>query len=184
MQVISITVIYGNKGYRLHSLLGLLLEKDDIEYDKNMPLLKKIEKTYEKVINPYLLLPNNKPSKDKLIVLRYAKLIAQLYTYLCTKSFLFVRLLSFFRFNIFNSSEEAIIFYRNNIKENQPNLCLPRALFAACTSRAFRDKGAMFIGVFLPTRQMHAWVIENDKQPDWYDDIWICYQPVAVMYRY
>jgi hypothetical protein len=37
------------------------------------------------------------------------------------------------------------------------------------------------IGVFLPSRAMHAWTIEGNQMADPYDDIWINYQPVAML---
>jgi len=170
--------------YRIHKTFGFLLEY--ASYDKcKVELLAKIETHFNQVANPYLLKPfcefptDNKIPKSPF----YTVLLAKLFTFLCLRSFLFVRFLSHFHFPIFDSTEEAILFYRTLYPGEQQNLCLPRSLFAACTSKTFKDEGALFIGVFLPSRAMHAWIIESGKQPDFDDDIWICYQPVAVMYK-
>jgi len=40
----------------------------------------------------------------------------------------------------------------------------------------------IFIGVFLPSKSMHAWIIEDGIQPDPSDTMWINFQPVAVLY--
>lgn len=29
---------------------------------------------------------------------------------------------------------------------------------------------------------MHAWIVEDGKQPDPFDDMWINFQPVAAIY--
>jgi len=40
----------------------------------------------------------------------------------------------------------------------------------------------IFIGVFLPSNTMHAWIIEDGKIVDPYDGIWLNFQPVAALY--
>ena len=39
----------------------------------------------------------------------------------------------------------------------------------------------MYIGIFLPSRNMHAWVIEDNLQTDEWDNYWILYQPLMMM---
>lgn len=82
---------------------------------------------------------------------------------------------------IFPDAFEANRYFRSHAQGDQDTLCLPRALFAAKTSRRFAEAGAVFIGVFLPSRQMHAWVIEDGRHVDPWDGIWINYQPVAML---
>jgi hypothetical protein len=175
---------FNGKIYRIHKRFGFLLEYITYEEGGSKTPFK-IKNLFNQVVNPYLLKPfcelpnNNIISKTPL----YTKLLAKLFTFLCLRSFLFVRLLSNFRLPIFDSTEQAILFYRKLYPKEQQNLCLPRSLFAACTSKTFKRDGTLFIGVFLPSRAMHAWILEDGKQPDYYDDIWICYQPVAIMYK-
>ena len=83
---------------------------------------------------------------------------------------------------IFKDAGEAIRFFRKyKSGDIQNDLCLPRSLFAASTSKKFKDKGVVFIGVTLPSKSMHAWVIEDGMQPDPYDTMWINFQPVAAI---
>jgi hypothetical protein len=184
MNIILFSTDYKGKIYRIHKTFGFLLEYNTYKkFRDKIPV--KIETLHNQVVNPYLLKPSIEISNKKIFPKTpfYTKLLAKLFTFLCLRSFLFVRLLANFRFPIFNTTEEAILFYRKLYPGEQQNLCLPRSLFAACTSKSFKKNGGLFIGVFLPSRAMHAWILEDGIQPDLYDDIWICYQPVAVMYN-
>lgn len=184
MQINLIYAGYKGKVYRIHKTFGFLLEYSN--YDKCINVLPtKIEILFNQVLNPYLLKPSNEISNKNISPKTpfYTKLLAKLFTFLCLRSFLFVRVLSHCRFPIFNTTGDAILFYRKLYTGEQQNLCLPRSLFAACTSKTFKKNEVLFIGVFLPSRAMHAWILEDGKQPDPFDDIWICYQPVAVLYN-
>lgn len=182
MKLKILDIFYQDLNYKFNGWLGLMLVKTE-KTEKKLCLHEKVKKPLMQVNHPYLLIPY---SRERIINIsthkKIAYKLAKVYTFLCLKSFLFVRLLSLVRFQIFETTEEAIFFYRKVFPNKQQNLCLPRALFAACTSKSFKKNGVIFIGVFLPSKAMHAWIIEEDKQPDIYDDIWICYQPVAVMY--
>lgn len=184
MKIITIAANYNNSTYKIHKTLGLLLEYNLPDYANHI-LPEKINNSFEQVLYPYKLKPNYKKNSQyrKSNNSISAKFLAKLITFLCIKSFVFVRLISVFRYTIFETTEEAIIYYRKLFPGIQQKLCLPRSLFAACTSKTFKKDGAIFIGVFLPSRAMHAWIIEKHYQPDPYDDIWICYQPVAIMYN-
>jgi len=175
---------YNGKFYRIHKIFGILLEYNfhkNIEIEYPNP----ISDLYKKIENPYLLNPvlQSGVRDNSFSNLFFAKITAKLFTFLCLRSFLFVRILSNLRLGFFNTTEEAIIFYRKLYPKEQKKLCLPRSLFAACTSKSFKTEGSLFIGVFLPSRAMHAWIIEDGQQPDFFDDIWICYQPVAIIYN-
>lgn len=82
----------------------------------------------------------------------------------------------------FSDSAAGIKFFRSNVLvSQQATLCLPRALFAASMSQRFPDAGVVFIGVFLPSRSMHAWIIEDGHQPDKNDSMWVNFRPVAAI---
>lgn len=184
MQIRLISANYKGKVYCIHKTFGFLLEFTN--YVKIIgKTLVEIESEYNQIVNPYLLKPSTQISNKNISSKTpfYTELLAKMYTFLCLRSFLFVRVLANFRFPIFNSTSDAILFYRKLYPSEQQNLCLPRSLFAACTSKTFKKDGGLFIGVFLPSRAMHAWILEDGKQPDPFDDIWICYQPVALMYN-
>ncbi len=83
---------------------------------------------------------------------------------------------------LYDDAKQAIeAFYRIYPVDRQDSLCLPRALFAAAMSKKFRKNGVVFIGVFLPSKSMHAWIIEDGIQPDVNDNIWINFKPVAAI---
>jgi len=100
---------------------------------------------------------------------------------LCSTQFLLARMYAACTSPLFASAQEATVFFRTHTAGDQSQLCLARALFAAKTSRRFRGEGVVLIGVFLPARSLHAWVIENGEMADSCDDIWINYQPVATL---
>ena len=180
----AVSADYKSKIYRIQIFFGLLLEYSSYEKGQ-VELPEKITTHWQKVANPYILQSSFKSTNNAVYskIPFYTKYLAKLYTFLSLRSFLFVRLLSHFRFPIFDSTEQAILYFRSLYPKEQQNLCMPRSLFAACASKTFKKEGAIFIGVFLPSRAMHAWIIENGKQTDPFDHIWICYQPVAVMYK-
>lgn len=66
-------------------------------------------------------------------------------------------------------------------KEMKGKLCLQRSLLAAKTSKSFKKNGVLFIGAQLPTGVMHAWIIEDKKQPDRQDREWIMYKPLLAI---
>lgn len=101
--------------------------------------------------------------------------------WLCRRQFYLARLWASFRVPCFDTAAQAIRFFRDHVTGDQSTLCLPRALFAAKTSRRFAAEGVLFIGVFLPARSLHAWVIEGGSLADPCDDAWINYRPVAAL---
>ena len=85
--------------------------------------------------------------------------------------------------DLFADAGDAAMFYYYVYPDmrRQHTLCLPRALFIATTSKRFKKHGTLFIGTFLPTVRMHAWVMEDGMQADRYDNQWIYYRPVQMM---
>lgn len=69
-------------------------------------------------------------------------------------------------------------------RKNYGTLCFQRSLLAAKVSRSFqKGEGVIFLGAFLPTALMHAWVIENGAQPDSDDRDWIMYRPLMAIHK-
>lgn len=84
---------------------------------------------------------------------------------------------------LFRSAKTATAFFHAQTRvEDYDHLCLPRALFAAKTSAAFVPHGVLFIGAFIPTRLMHAWLIEAGNNPDPRDLAWHHYRPLAALF--
>ncbi len=186
MKIKALKICYKDRFFKLDVFLGNMLEFFFLKNTNNDEIDSKINDYCNYVDNPYVL-KSNLPSISKRKIdnpdRSFPRILAWIYIKLCNSSFLFVRILSFLYFPIFNNTEEALCYFRSVFPEQQSNLCMPRTLFAATTSKSFSKNGVIFIGVFLPSRSMHAWIIENKKQPDIADDIWICYQPLAMLYR-
>lgn len=166
--------------YSFNTFFGCLL-KQHLPQKVEVKLPENAAKGLKFVNNPFLL------QSQQAVNYKYncfAKLYAIFLVTLCKKTFWIAYYFSKIRFPIFKNAEESLTFFRTlySAKE-QKDLCLPRSLFVAATSRQFTKNGYMFIGVFLPTTQMHAWVIENNTQPDVSDNIWTLYKPVAVICR-
>lgn len=133
---------------------------------------------------PYLLAPLH-PANESADAAGgkgdYRATLASRAIWLCRRQFYLARLWASFRQPCFDTAAEAIRFFRDHVTGDQSTLCLPRALFAAKTSRRFVADGVLFIGVFLPARSLHAWVIEGGSLADPCDDAWINYRPVAAL---
>jgi hypothetical protein len=98
------------------------------------------------------------------------------------QSFFMLRLWAVRRRVIFDNSEAAFFFlnHQTDLKFDQDCLC--RSFFVAKTSKSFASSGVLFIGAFLPTFQMHAWIIDQGGQPDQTDRYWINYTPLLAFY--
>jgi hypothetical protein len=183
----DLRIVNENSWYIFEHITGTLLKKDISNFEE---ITKKINGVSKKVIdikclndNPYQL--NNKIKNFNLKIKnpQILKLYGVVLTNLTKKSFLLGKLFANMGLINFETSADAINFYRKNIYPTQQNdLCLPRTLFAASSSKLFKQKGVIFIGVSLPSNSMHAWIIEDAKQPDSFDNIWINFQPVAAIY--
>lgn len=182
MKIIKLPICFNSKGYFFNKWTGIVLEKLSISSkDILMPNCNKLNQAYEKLLNPYLL----KPSSVIINTFHYNTTViyyARFLVFLCNWSFYLAFLFSKLKIVRFNSAAEAFIVFRDIFpKDKQNELCLPRALFAASTSLDFKKSGVLFIGIFMPSKHMHAWIIENNIQPDSVDDIWIFYQPFAAI---
>ena len=185
MKIIKLPIYRDEKCYIFETNTGLLLEK---ESNNKLNFITNLDTKVRLALNlndkPYTL---EKPLKNETTSINTSKITTRLYVKLliktCKMSFLLARILTLFRFPFFENSTEAIIAFRKIAPMSiQNNLCLPRALFAAVTSKKFKEKGIVFIGVFLPSNSMHAWVLEDGIQPDLHDDMWVNFQPIAAIW--
>lgn len=188
-RIFHLPIKSGGKSFRLNGISGKLLSiQGALSLSRStFNLAAKMQCAWQRCENPYLLsAPSDEtsfnpstPTSPEAATLgsKFAeKLILR-----SRRQFLCARLYASLRVPLFASAREAILFFRQHAEGDQEELCLARALFAAKTSRMFADHGAVVIGVFLPSRAMHAWVIEGDELADPYDGIWINYQPVAML---
>ncbi len=188
-QVFHFPIRYGNQLFQFCGVSGTLFTSNDNQAVNPLRrnLLRKIGDSLNCCMNPYLLSPRwNEAAKDPCDTLSSetrrlgAKYINKLIR-LSRNQLLLARLYASWRVPLFANAREATLFFREYAEGDQEELCLPRALFAAKTSRRFAEEGTVVIGVFLPSRAMHAWVIEGDQIADPYDGIWINYQPIAML---
>lgn len=81
--------------------------------------------------------------------------------------------------HIFDNSVQAMTALSALPEHSTQGRCLQKALATAKTSKSFKNDGVLFIGAHLPTGIMHAWIIENDIQPDFLDRSWVNYRPLV-----
>jgi hypothetical protein len=185
MNFISLPITYREKLYKMDPYLGLLLELEKYDFDLKIKQPKKLYNALGYCNNPYELKLSESISFERKSVLHRKTLIIYLECLIkiIKLNFGIGRWFTFFGQPSFENAEQAILFFRKNKSGNiQDDLCLSRSLFAASTSKKFKEKGVIFIGVFLPSKSMHAWVIEDGIQPDLNDNIWINFQPVAAIW--
>lgn len=103
-------------------------------------------------------------------------------SFLCKTHFFLARVYAAHQLPLFHSAQNAVAFFHKHTRiEDYDRLCLPRALFAAKTSAKFEPQGVLLIGAFLPSRLMHAWLIESSRNPDPRDLAWHHYRPLAAL---
>ena len=185
MNLLSLSIVDDNKLFFFNQFNGSvyykILSNDYKQVCNQIP--DKVIIALNKNDNPYLLSANDLQKAD--LSQNSVKLKKYIYrlNLLCDKSFYLANLYSNFKIKEFTNSIQAIKYFRSidNLKE-QNTLCLPRTLFAASKSKLFKEKGVIFIGIFLPSTNLHAWIIEDGCQPDSEDIIWTNYQPIAAIY--
>jgi hypothetical protein len=186
MKFYQFIISFSGKLYVFNKIFGVLLTKNDSNkvYYTNKEIPELINDQYQMVLNP-LKLDTLTNDIDDISVSSFSTLYAKLMVFTCKYSFIGARLLAKFPFVKYNSTKIAIASFKKIYPDSfyQRTLCLSRTLFAVATSKSFEKKGVAFIGVFLPSRKMHAWIIEDNSNPDPYDDTWICYQPVAAIIK-
>lgn len=185
MKFISLPIQSGKKTYVLNPVFGMLLEFEKNNIDKTIAIPKKIIEAIEYCNNPYALMNIETINKNKISLIKKSALsfYSNLQININKLNFGLGKIFSSIGRPVFANATDSIVFFRNNKPGViQNDLCLPRSLFAASTSKIFKEKGVIFIGVSLPSNLMHAWIIEDGKQPDPFDNIWINFQPVAVLY--
>lgn len=178
----SLRNLFNGTEYFFEGMTGSLLGRPvkEEERKKRDPLSEKAEAALKLVAEPFLLTARPRPELPERIS-GGVKFYARVLTWLCRRSFLLARLWGRIPLRCYPDAGVATLVYRKLYPgKQQKDLCLPRAFFARSASRNFKESGAMFIGAFLPSVQMHAWVIEDGMHADVFDNGWIDYAPVAV----
>lgn len=181
MKFHKLPIIFNEKKYYFNKIVGALLVVSDKKKVNSVKqnITNEIKKQYQYVLNP-LTLNTTATVNNDIRISALSRAYAKLMVITCKHSFLMAILLAKLPFVRYNTTNQAITAFQKIYSGslNQRILCLPRVLFAIATSKSFRQNGVAFIGVFLPSKKMHAWIIEADSNPDKQDDVWICYRPV------
>ena len=167
---------FQGKTYDFSPFFGVLWSKSG-----SQDTLKRYDSSLEYVDNPFLLQQREVDDIANSNKSYGVRLYIRLLIFCCKYFYPLAFLLSHLRLRIYSNAAEACLVFRELAKGEQRLLCLPRSIFMATTSKRFKHHGAMYIGVFLPSRHMHAWVIEDGMHTDILDDCWIEYTPVSVM---
>ena len=184
MQFIGLPIQLKGKLYKVDPYIGLLLEFKKYKQNVKIKQSEKLIAALKYCNNPYTLKPVElhtfkikSPFHQNLLIFYFEWLIK-----IYKVNFGIGRWFSICGKPSFEDASQAIVFFRNHKPGKiQNDLCLSRSLFAASTSKKFKKKGVVFIGVFLPSKSMHAWIIEDGIQPDPSDYMWINFQPVAAI---
>jgi hypothetical protein len=185
MKYYSLATAHRDTGWFLHPLTGDLHQTDlkNLASFQSGSLPQKILSALEYCNDPYKLLP---PDFDSSYSLDQQKLDALRKMYTRIER---LRKLNFWIMNKYAGMNKPL--FRNSLEAcyalgklgysalTDINGCLNRTLAVAKTSVEFKKSGVLFIGADLPQTSLHAWIIEDNYQPDPWDRNWINFLPMA-----
>lgn len=181
MKHIPLSPVYRNQAFVHSKVDGNLYISSSLRYgDESVSMPDKVRRALHLCNYPYDFPASIKEGFCEPDVEPNDRLASTLVR-LCKINFLLATTYSSIKSPIHNDSREAVVAFRKNIS-NQKDLCLPRSLYAAKTSRLFSGSGVIMIGAALPSRSMHAWVIEDGNLVDSNDREWLHHLPVAALY--
>lgn len=170
---------------------GSLFKDDEIDEALFDFVPDKVHKALYYCDNPFSLVPANASKIDsEKYFLNHAgqiKVLEKMHSRLLnigSHNFFLSRTYANLPHKIFESTEAAMIAISKLPLqiEGDGKLCLQKSLLAVKISKSFQDEGVLFIGAFIPTGQMHAWIIEGNMQPDEKDRFWINFRPLLALY--
>jgi hypothetical protein len=175
-----------SSSYFLDRVLGSLVRMPSSRMHNNVALPEKLKENLILCNQPYFLARPSVDSQSEVTSIPNRFPLCKRATHLiwlCRSNLFWLahRYASFYKPCFEDSSAAIALFRQRTAAFPQNTLCLPRSLFAASASRRFAKTGVLFIGVFLPSRSMHAWIIEDGRQPDFEDPMWVNFQPVAAL---
>jgi len=182
MELKSLLIFNKDSYFFFERFTGSLLVKNGHIQSIHKPQTPKLAHAITLCNQPYLL-KAQRGSHTSIPNSKLVQLYAKTLVWLCNLSFFLGRCFSLLGIPCFDTTNNAILAFRQCFPSAKQNdLCYSRSLFAASLSKSFKKNGVIFIGVFLPSTSMHAWIIEDGTQPDPYDNMWINFQPVAAIY--
>jgi hypothetical protein len=182
MKFISLPSNFNNYQYSMSELTGDLLIQHGKINIRPYTLCDKVSEALLFCDNPYELDISKNPDSESEPASKKLRNIARILVLLCRVNFFLAKQYASLKTRVFPDSAHAITYFHSiTAKDDINTLCLPRTLFAAKTSSAFDKEGVIFIGAFLPSKLMHAWIIENGIQPDTRDNSWHQFRPIAAI---
>ena len=181
--MIGLQSIYKDKIYHFNPFLGCLISKSykgKVNHNPTLSSTLKVKKALEIIHNPFII-GSYRKENNIIKIGKFINYYAHLLIWCYHNFYPGLYLLSKLRLNHFSNSTEAIKVFCKIHPKNQNQLCFPRSIFAVTTSKRFKKHGVLFIGVFHPSRHMHAWVIEDGVNAYQYDNIWTNFTPVALI---
>ncbi len=180
--MLNLNCIFRGKSYRFNDVAGWLISKKTSKPNQVLILdtpNEKAETILEYINNPYNTRPCPPLKRIKIssLIRLYAKSLIWFHKHFYPGIYIFSKI----HLSIFENSVEAADAFCQIHPANQKVLCMPRSIFIATTSKSFKQDGALFIGAFLPSRHMHAWIIENGVNVYRNDFIWINFTPICMM---
>lgn len=173
--------------WQINPSTGSLIRQQSIKKINYKPIPEKVSNALAYCDNPFLCsifceetASNFSDSNILKVNAFHNKLLA-----ISNRRFLLTKIYSSFKDKIFDSTSQSLNAI-NTLElhhERRHELCLQRSFLAAKTSKSFTKNGVIFIGAFLPTGDMHCWIIENSAQPDINDRSWINYRPLIAFYN-
>lgn len=174
--------IEDNFNYEINIFTGNLLKSELLSL-KNQKIPKKVANALYYINYPFELNWCSIP-KFKNLTTKHRKQIniQNKKNFWLGKNFFFSILYSFINRSKFSSTSEAFS-YISTLKNHHRGSenCLQRCLLAAKISSSFKKNGVLFIGFSSSIKDMHAWIIEGNIQPDFDDRVWINYKPLLAI---
>ncbi len=173
----------GNFLWEISALNGSLLRSEHPSFKrKKLPL--KLEKALESINYPYQIKWDFSPSLSEISTINKNKIdkYNRFFFTLSNNRFFLSIFYSLINVKIFQTTREAFSYISTlpNHKYGSEN-CFQRSLLAAKISASFKKSGVIFIGAEISTYNMHAWIIEDNEQPDFEDRVWINYKPLLAI---
>jgi hypothetical protein len=184
MKYTSFNCKYGKYFYSICPFTGNLLQSE-VEDSSIYVIPEKVKNALKICNNPYLCdYSSCSIQSSNFKLLKKINFYHKILMFIGNKRFFLTRFFSDFRNPMFQNTKEAFM-YIAKIPEQElfhERLCLQRSFLALKTSKTFKKNGVLFIGASLPTGNMHAWIIEDNYQPDTLDREWIMYEPLLAFY--
>ena len=179
---------YLESGWVIHPLSGSLLKGDtaDLVSFQSKKIPKIVSNALIKCENPFLLKPPSDSPLESSFV--HSSTIKRNFNFFSSikkiNFYLSVLFAGLFSIKSIGPSREIFSEINSFEEDLKFNACLVKCLTVATCSSSFKKNGVLFIGAHLPLQDMHAWIIEENEQPDQFDREWINYVPLmAITYH-